>query len=380
MRIEQARWTASDGWEPKTGFGGLGASAQLVLVFGGAKAFFAGKCLDKLKATYPNAHICGCSSARELQGRKVSRGSIAATALAFEHARVAVKRVSIKTRDQSHNAGLELAAALDAPDLRQLIVVSDYITVDGSDLIRGINAGIPSNVGVGGGIAADDNLSDCSLVWCDGEPQSDSVAGIGFYGERLQTGVAAVGGWDPFGPDRLITRSKDNVLYEFDGRSALAVYREYLGEYMASAESGDAFWALQLCVGDKHERVVRGVLSVNEEDHSIVFAGDIPEGAYARMMIGNRDHLIDGAHDAAVCSLESLGAAKPEFALVVSCKGRALTLKQRVEEELDEVADVLGADVPLSGFYSHGEIAPSISGGKAELHNQTIAVICFAET
>jgi len=40
-----------------------------------------------------------------------------------------------------------------------------------------------------------------------------------------------MGGWDPFGPERLITKSKENILYELDGQSALELYKKYLGEH-----------------------------------------------------------------------------------------------------------------------------------------------------
>ena len=42
-----------------------------------------------------------------------------------------------------------------------------------------------------------------------------------FYGDRVVFGHGSAGGWDPFGPRRLVTRSKGNILYELDGKPAL---------------------------------------------------------------------------------------------------------------------------------------------------------------
>ena len=44
-----------------------------------------------------------------------------------------------------------------------------------------------------------------------------------------------MGGWQPFGPLRTITRAEGNVLYELDGRSALDLYKTYLGDHAARA-------------------------------------------------------------------------------------------------------------------------------------------------
>jgi hypothetical protein len=79
--------------------------------------------------------------------------------------------------------------------------------------------------------------------------------------------------------------------------------------------------------------VVRTILGVNEEEHSMTFAGDVPEGSYARLMKANFDPLIDGANGAAKTSYQAIGSRSPDLAaILMSCVGRKLVLKQRVEE------------------------------------------------
>ncbi len=60
---------------------------------------------------------------------------------------------------------------------------------------------------------------------------NNSIAAVGLYGKKLSVGYASLGGWDSFGPERLITKSEGNVLYELDGKSALELYKKYLGEH-----------------------------------------------------------------------------------------------------------------------------------------------------
>jgi hypothetical protein len=51
-----------------------------------------------------------------------------------------------------------------------------------------------------------------------------------FYGETLEISFASYGGWISFGPERIITKSVGNVLYEIDGQPALNLYKKYLGD------------------------------------------------------------------------------------------------------------------------------------------------------
>jgi hypothetical protein len=52
---------------------------------------------------------------------------------------------------------------------------------------------------------------------------------------------------------------------------------------------------------------------------------------------------------------------------------------QRAEEEVEAVANVLGAATPIAGFYSYGEIARNYHSGVSCLHNQTVTLTLLAE-
>ena len=125
---------------------------------------------------------------------------------------------------------------------------------------------------------------------------------------------------------------------------------------------------------------MRTLLSIDEKKGGLVFAGNMPQGSYAQFMKANFDRLIDGAIGAAnnCVSLSSL-KFEPEMAILISCVGRKMILKQRVEEEVEGVSEVLGGESKLTGFYSYGEISPIVNGTKCQLHNQTMTITAFAE-
>jgi hypothetical protein len=280
--------------------------------------------------------------------------------------------------ENSFKAGQQLSRSLEKEDLVHVFVLSDGLKINGSELVKGLIKHLPEHVSITGGLSGDGALFRETYVLWDDEPERDTVAILGLYGNRLRVGYASFGGWDPFGPERLITQSRGNVLFELDGKSALMLYKKYLGKHAKGLPSTGLLFPLSIRIREGERGVVRTILSINEEDQSMTFAGDVPEGAYARLMKANFDRLIDGAVEAAKMSLDIIGFS-PELAILISCVGRKLILKQRIEEEIEGVRDILGAQATLTGFYSYGEISPFTKGAQCELHNQTMTITAFSE-
>ncbi|HQN18797.1 MAG TPA: FIST C-terminal domain-containing protein [Syntrophobacteraceae bacterium] len=378
MRIEQRRWTRTHGWTLQTPEA-LGGPAQLILLFGARAVLKDQRLIEQVAHLHPGAHILGCSTAGEIGGTEVWDDSLVATAAQFEHSYLRGSQIRLGQVRNSFHAGESLANALDPTDLIHVLVLSDGLTVNGSDLVRGLMKYLPASVTVTGGLAGDGDRFEETVVFWDKTPEKDTIAALGFYGSRLKVGCGSLGGWDPFGPERLITHSKGNVLYEFDGKSALELYKMYLGEHAKGLPAAGLLFPLSLRTRSGETGVVRTILSIDEKDHSMTFAGDVPEGSYARLMKANFDRLIDGATGAARLTQQASGAASPDLAILISCVGRKLVLKQRIEEEVEAVRDILGDRTILTGFYSYGEIAPVSSGEKCELHNQTMTITTFSE-
>ncbi len=377
MHISQLSWSRSQGWSPDDA--PANAEAQLVLVFFGTAAAASDEPFAWLRKRFPHAILFGCSTAGEIRDTHVGDDGIVATVVTFERTQLQCSSTEVLRAEDSFEAGRSLAASIRHEHLAHAVVVSDGLRVNGSELVRGLTAGLPRGVTVTGGLSGDGARFERTAVLCDGRPMTGMVSILGLYGDAIAVGYGSLGGWDPFGPERLITRSRGNVLFELDGQPALALYKTYLGEYAGKLPASGLLFPISLRADSDSTPVVRTILSVNETDGSLTFAGDVPEGSFARLMKANFDRLVDGAMGAARSSQHGRRDREPDLAILVSCVGRKLVLAQRIEEELEGVRAVLGDRPVLAGFYSYGEISPFTPSARCELHNQTMTITTFYE-
>lgn len=378
MRVERRQWKSGLGWsvgstEP------LAGDAQVVFVFGSGVLLKDAARIKDIREMYPRALRVGCSTGGEIFDVNVSDETLVASALALDRGRVVPYMVPVPSPAESRRAGEALAAGLPPEGLVHVVVLSDGLHVNGSDLVRGLNSGLPMGVKVTGGLSGDgDRFLETGVLLGD-DFHSRAVVAIGFYGDRLRVGFGSLGGWDTFGPRRLITKSNGNVLESLDGKSALEIYKNYLGDYAAGLPATGLLFPLAIQRPGDPEVLVRSVLAVDEKKGTMTFAGDMPEGCQAQFMMANFDRMVDGAEGAAGHAKTGFGSSDTEWALLISCVGRKWILKQRVEEEVEAVRDVLGPRPVLVGFYSYGEIAPFRPEARCDLHNQTMTVTTFTE-
>ncbi len=376
MQIETFSFQPNRGWSVPV-FPDLDSESTLVLAFGCPGDETCAPRLGELSAAYPRAHLVGCSTAGEILDKSIHDHSIAVAVCRFDGTKLRSTSVPVHAVADSNEAGQMIARKLNAPDLRGVLVISDGLCVNGSELVQGLNAVLPENTVVTGGLAGDGDRFAKTWVLNGRHRESGWISALGFYGERVAIGHGSKGGWDVFGPERLITRSAGNVLYEIDGKSALGLYKLYLGDLAAGLPSNALLFPLDLRREEGSDaKLVRTILSIDEKAESMTFAGDMPQGSLVRFMRANFDRLVDGAGEAA--RLARKDSTSELLAIAISCVGRRLVLGDRAEEEVEAVHEVLPEKSHLIGFYSYGEISP-YGTGRCELHNQTMTLTTISE-
>ena len=351
----------------------------LVMTFGATSFFDAPEPIHELTGQFPQSKIIGCSTAGEILGRTVSDESLIGAVVRFDETDLQIASAPINCETESFGAGEKIAGELNRRDLRGVIVLSNGLNVNGSQLVAGINSVFSSSVIVTGGLAADGDRFKRTWILRDNALERDFVSAVGFYGEKVRIGHGSKGGWDIFGPERKVTKAASNHLFELDGKPALQLYKNYLGERAAELPASALLFPLALRSDKTDEKqIVRTILSVNEEEQSMTFAGDVPEGSLVQLMRANFDRLIDGASEAALMTRQDPASAENILSLAISCVGRRLILGERAEEELEAVMDCLPESAKQIGFYSYGEISP-YAAGHCDLHNQTMTLTTISE-
>jgi len=366
-------------WSPA--LPGSSSSGQLLIVFGSPGRLRETLQSGDLQGLFPEAIVVGCSTAGEIQDTSCFDDSIVVTEVSFDYTTVHAVRAQLNRAQESEEAGCDIARRLLAhrESLSHVLVLSDGLLVNGTGLVSGLRKSLPRNVSFTGGLAGDGSRFKETLVALGQDVGPGAIVAVGFYSDRLRVGCGSLGGWDVFGPARTITRSDQNKLYELDGRSALAIYKEYLGSYAAELPASALRFPLSIAIPGASEPVVRTILGIDEQEQSMTFAGDIPQGCKVHFMMANLERLVDGAIGAASLASGALKGLEPELVILVSCVGRRLVLKQRSEDELEAAREHLGPQAAMTGFYSYGEIAPFITNARCELHNQTMTITAFRE-
>lgn len=349
----------------------------LVLVLGNRHMLESETMYKDIKTLFPDGHIVFGSTSGDITSNRVDDESITITATEFEKSKFLIKTSNIKNAD-SYKTGADLVNQFPKDGLKYVFVLSEGSFVNGSELTKGMNASTQNNTLITGGLCGDAARFEKTLAAYNENPKQGEIIAIGFYGESLEVSFSIHGGWTPFGPERIVTKSSSNVLYELDNQPALDLYKKYLGDKSTELPAAALLYPLNVKSEEEKQSFVRTILNINEEENAMILAGDIPENSKVQLMMTNVDNIANASERAARQALE-LRTNKPQLALLVSCIGRKLVLDQRVEEEIEEVVAVLGEEATICGFYSYGEIAPFHGENNCQLHNQTMTITLISE-
>lgn len=355
---------------------------DLILVFG-ALPFFQTQYLSEILIRIaPNATVSGCSTAGEIAVDRVYDNTCVVTAIKFAKTKVLARSTTLLNMDDSFPAGERLAKQLPLDDLTGVLVLGTGVNINGSGLVSGLQSLLPEHVSISGGLAAD--AGAFVKTWTLGPEGSkdDQIVVIGLYGSAVKLNYGTFAGWEPFGPARKVTRSVQNVLYELDGERALDIYKRYLGDHSKRLPASGLLFPFEM-LGKNQEKsgIFRTILGTNEAEGSLTLAGDIEPSGYLKLMHSSTEKLIEGAETAAqnVVDSSTKNLNGGSLAILISCVGRKLVMGDRVDEEVEAVAELLGKNATVTGFYSNGEIAANEFHGKCHLHNQTMTITWISE-
>ncbi len=274
--------------------------------------------------------------------------------------------------------GAQLAKqAAEQTDTRALFFFADGFNGDADQLCGALGEGSYS---LAGALSSGDLHTGHSYQIAGPQTGSGALAAA-FLRGNLRVGVGSAHGWNPVGSQFRVTRSRGFWLRTLDGRPASETYAQLFG-YPARDWAFPPLSHLArlypLGVEQGDQLIVRAPIRV-EADGSFRMNAPVRDGADAYLLVGSRVSCENAAQQAAQQALQQLEGKKPAFALILVDIAWEMLLKSHPGAELSAVQDILGEDVPIAGGYTLGQIVRAKEARIAQLLNQHIIVIAFAE-
>lgn len=190
-----------------------------------------------------------------------------------------------------------------------------------------------------------------------GRPMEGAVSGA-LFSEQVAVATGLSQGCAPIGEYHEITASERNVIESLDGRPALEVFMEDIGELLSrdlARAAGYIHVALPTAGSDTGDYTVRNLVGIDRPNGRLAIGALVEAGD--RVMFVRRDG--KAARDDLRRMLQDLRGrcgGPPRGGLYFTCLARGPNLFGPDSEELGILREELG-DVPLVGFFCNGEVS-----------------------
>ena len=253
-----------------------------------------------------------------------------------------------------------------------IITLTSGLAFDNDSYTQGIiSKGIEY---VFGGATGDDMLLKETHVFSNNLVSSHGVVALALDKSKIDLLGSRAFGWDGIGKERIVTKSKKNVVYEIDGSPATNFYKRYLE--VGAKDMPKVGLAYPLEVKRRNGQVIyRAILDIDEEEGSLIFAGHVEEMSRVRISIPKGKSIISEVEKSSKKTLDDNPNFSPKLALVFPCCSRKQVLGHLAHLEIEAI--VKNADVPLVGFFAYGEIG-AFPGGYG-FHNETFVTVFLQE-
>ena len=334
--------------------------------------------LDGLCSAWPDMALIGCTTDGEVSSvLQFQQDSVTLMLFCCNNDVQIGAGIGGKTSQdpmQAAESAIKQASTASTQPARLCITLPESLTADSKAILDGLKTALPDKTPIVGGLAADRWQFKNTYQFCGRQIHSDAVPVLLFSGNlRCAHGVAS--GWRPIGNPGIVTQSKGNVVYRIDDESALDYYRSYLGEHTPSSN-----YPLAVFTGADQFYLRAPSGEYSEEEGSVSFFADVPQGAKVQMSESSRDDILAATQDSMRQAIATYGDDdRPAAALFFSCASRRQLLGTRTKEEFELASACVDEPIPSCGFYTNGEISPMSLGTTTQFHNETFISLLIGQ-
>lgn len=326
---------------------------------------------DVVSQNFPDAICMGCSTNGNIVEGRLSNASISIICTIFEYPTTKLKLLQYT---------LNAETALDVvEEIKKEIKANPWVKAAELQLtIRGMSMtpfcdafkGIDPSVSIfgGGAFNPDINRNDaCVFSNIKGYSEGGIIVLL-IGGEDFNVYTTHVTGWKPLGREFLVTKAKNALLYELDGKPAYDAYNRYLN---IPKDEHFFYNTLEFPFFYKHHgiNILRAPISCND-DGSLVMTSDIDENVKARLAYGDPWTILASVRKDG----KKIGEFNPEIIKVFSCAARRTFWGK---EEISGETLPLQSLAATSGFYTSSEFLRT--GEYVNQHNVTLVIAAMRE-
>jgi small ligand-binding sensory domain FIST len=319
------------------------------------------------------ALVIGCSASGVIGGGRgvEDAGAVSAWAAVLPGARLEAFRLeTLKAEDKLIVVGMPEGQDDDVVGL----LLADPYSFPVDAFVERSDDALPGLALVGGLAEAGEHGE--ARLFVDGDVYEDGAVGV-VIGGAVSAATVVSQGARPIGPDMVVTKADENVLYELAGVPALEKLEQIVLE-LPEDEQELAGRGLLIGVAmdeyaDEHERgdfLVRGVVGADTDSGAIAIGDVVDVGRTVRFQV--RD--AGAAEEELTALLDRFDLAPVEGALLISCNGRGQAMFPDSDHDA-KVLDRAFGPAGVGGFFAAGEIGPV--AGRNHVHGFTASILAF---
>lgn len=251
-----------------------------------------------------------------------------------------------------------------------LIVCSTGINLkeeffDGEKLVTSLKKCLGAEKIFFGGLAGDDWTLKGSFVFTNRKDSDNGIVALVLDGNKIALKGMAVTGWKPMGIRRTVTKSKGNLLYEIDHKSAVELYLKYLGK---EEKITDEKFKIYEEIGfeypfiverDKNETILKTPVNIDGAEKALVMNIPMEENSKFWFTQPPDFDIVEEVIEKAT-QLKQDTNKEVDALLIFSCAGRQPILGPMATEENEGLVELW--KTPMAGFFTYGEIGRSYQG------------------
>ncbi|WP_375280819.1 FIST signal transduction protein [Pseudooctadecabacter sp.] len=326
----------------------------------------------ELAEALPGVPVAGCTTDGEVAGPEgFLEDSVVITLFASDAVdfTVGMGAGATGTPAQATADAVNMAKAASDKAPALCIALPEGLGTNIHHLLNGLRDQLGEDFPIVGGAAGDQLRFQGTKQFMNQTIVNDAMVVLMMHGPVIYScGVAT--GYEPLGNRHTITKAEGATVYEIDDRPAADLYADYL-------QQPSIFYPLAVYEEKRQSFVLSSPLNFDEETGAIQLVNPVENAARVQLATATRDEIVDAARTAVQSAYAGFPSNRtPDLALFFSCAGRRATLGTRTAEEYESIADIVGEDIPTSGFYTYGEIGPDQPQGRSVTHtNAFLAVL-----